>query len=394
MRRPLLLLLSASAIFALSAMNDRAAAQAPPARVRVATVVEEAVAPRRSVTAELRAPRTAEVASVEPGIVSEVFVREGESVSAGAVIARLTEVRLELDLATARASLAAAEAEVGERAAEERQAIRDLALVEESRAALAANERELLDAESRREIAAARLEASRRSVAVERARIESLEQRIADLAIRAPFDGVVVERFVEVGQWLPAGGGVARLVEVDRLEAWISVPQSVFERAAQRRAAAGSGGGASPFDRDAVSLRIDATGEIVELDTVRIVPDVSRRGRTFTAIGTLANADRLLLPGMSATAYVPLGEPQPWLTIPKDAVLFRGSGATVWVVRPGRDGVPSAVPMPIEAAFPLGDRWAIERGGLAVGDEVVVEGNERLMPMTPVAPVVDETPSP
>jgi membrane fusion protein (multidrug efflux system) len=370
-------------------------AQAPPARVRVATVLEETIAPRRSVTAELRSPRIADVASVEPGIVSEVLVREGDSVVAGDVVARLTDVRLELDLAIARASLAAAEAEIGERGAEERQAIRDLALVEESRAALAANQRELLDAESRREVAAARLEAARRGGAVERARIALLEQRIRDLSIAAPFDGVVVDRFVEVGQWLPPGGAVARIVEIDRLEAWISVPQSVFDRT--DRPASNGSTQEGPFDRGGVSLRIDATGEILDLDAVRIVPEVSRRGRTFTAIGTIANPGRRLLPGMSATAYVPLGEPRPWLLVPKDAMVFRDGGASVWTIRPGREGEPAAIPAPVEAAFPLGDRWAIRRGGVGAGEEVVVEGNERLMPMTPVAPIAangDESSSP
>jgi len=373
-------------------LPEAASAQAPPARVRVATVLEETIAPRRSVTAELRSPRIADVASVEPGIVVEVLVRDGEPIGAGEPIARLSDARLELELRIAEATLAAAEADVGERAAEERQAIRDLALVEESRAALAANERELLDAESVRDVAAARLEAARRSVAVERTRIAFLQRRLADLSIAAPFDGVVVERFVEVGQWLPPGGAVARLVEVDRLEAWISVPQSVLEREA--RDAAGNAMVSAPFDREGVSLRIDATGEVLELEAVRIVPQVSRRGRTFTAIGTIRNPGRRLLPGMSATAYVPLGEPRPWLVVPKDAVLFREGGATVWTVRPGREGAPSAVPAPVEMAFPLGDRWAIERGGVRAGDEVVVEGNERLMPMSPVAPVVDETPAP
>jgi multidrug efflux pump subunit AcrA (membrane-fusion protein) len=78
-------------------------------------------------------------------------------------------------------------------------------------------------------------------------------------------------------------------------------------------------------------------------------------------------------------------------------MVFRDGGASVWTIRPGREGEPAAIPAPVEAAFPLGDRWAIRRGGVGAGEEVVVEGNERLMPMTPVAPIAanrDESSSP
>ncbi|MGA1468481.1 MAG: efflux RND transporter periplasmic adaptor subunit, partial [Phycisphaerales bacterium] len=314
---------------------------------------------------------------LEAGIVVEVLAEEGVSVRAGEPLARLDAARLELDLLLAESELAAAQADVLEREAEERKSIRDLALVEESRAAGAANERELLDARSARDIAAARLERARRDVAVVEARIALLRRRLADMTVRAPFDGVVVSQLVEPGQWLPAGGAVGSMVELDRLEAWLSLPQSIVEAAARDAREA------PPADR--AILAIDATGETIELDSLRIVPEVERRGRTFTAIGIFANRARRLLPGMSASAYVPSGAKEPWLVVPKDAVLFRDTGPVVWALRPGPEGASVAMPVPVDLAFPLGDRWAIRPGALAPGDEVVVEGNERLMPMTPVA---------
>jgi RND family efflux transporter MFP subunit len=349
----------------------------PPTLVRVGQVTQETLAPRRKVTAELRSPRSSSPASLEAGIVVEVLAEEGVSVRAGEPLARLDAARLELDLLLAESELAAAQADVLEREAEERKSIRDLALVEESRAAGAANERELLDARSARDIAAARLERAKRDVAVVEARIALLRRRLADMTVRAPFDGVVVSQLVEPGQWLPAGGAVGSMVELDRLEAWLSLPQSIVEAAARDAREA------PPADR--AILAIDATGETIELDSLRIVPEVERRGRTFTAIGIFANRARRLLPGMSASAYVPSGAKEPWLVVPKDAVLFRDTGPVVWALRPGPEGASVAMPVPVDLAFPLGDRWAIRPGALAPGDEVVVEGNERLMPMTPVA---------
>lgn len=349
----------------------------PPSLVRVGQVSQETLAPRRKVTAELRAPRTSSPAGLESGLVLEVLFEEGSAVRAGEPLAKLDGSRLELDLRLSEAELAATRSDVLEREAEERKSIRDLALVEESRAAGAANERELLDARSARDIAAARLERAKRDVAVAEARMALLRRRLADMTVRAPFDGVVVSQLVEPGQWLPAGGAVGSIVELDRLEAWLSLPQSIVE--AQMRSGTGAAAGLAV-------LEIDATGETFEIESLRIVPEVERRGRTFIAIGTFANPERRLLPGMSASAYVPSGSREPWLVVPKDAVLVRDTGTVVWALRPGADGGSIAVPTPVDLAFPLGDRWAIRPGALRAGDQVVVEGNERLMPMAPVAP--------
>lgn len=374
--RPVALLAAGLATcFQLAIASAAEPAAPPPTLVRVGQVSQETLAPRRKVTAELRSPRASSPASLESGLVLEVLFEEGSAVRAGEPLAKLDASRLELDLLLAEAELAATRSDVLEREAEERKTIRDLALVEESLAAGAANERELLDARSARDIAAARLERARRDVAVEEARISVLRRRLADMTIRAPFDGVVVLQLVELGQWIPAGGAVGSIVELDRLEAWLSLPQSIVE--AQVREGALS---------DQVILEIDATGETIELASLRIVPEVERRGRSFIAIGRFVNPSRRLLPGMSASAYIASGAREPWLVVPKDAVTLRDTGPVVWALRPAAEGGSMAVPTPVDLAFPLGDRWAIRRGGLAPGDEVVVEGNERLMPMAPVAP--------
>ena len=72
--------------------------------------------------------------------------------------------------------------------------------------------------------------------------------------------------------------------------------------------------------------------------------------------------------------------------MPKDAILRGESGPFVYAVR---DGI--AVPVNVRIVFPSGADVAIEPGALAAGAKVVVEGNERLMPMSPVAPLAAGT---
>lgn len=381
--RPLGPLLAAAVLALLPAF---AAAQGPPpSPVRAAPVEEHLLRPRRTVSGELRSPRESRLASIEAGIVESVLVREGERIAAGMPIARLDAARMRLEKQVLEAEVHAAKGDLAEREAELRQAERDRRLVEESRLAGAANVREELDATSRLEVAQARLEQASRRLEVFESRLSLLSRRISDMEVRAPFDGVVAARSAESGQWLPAGGEVAVLVEVDRLEAWLAMPQSLAEAWAGREASAAASG--SDASDDTAIIRIDATGEEIPLREIRVVPVVDRRGRTFTAIAPLANDRGTLLPGMSLTAFVPAGPRQRVLTVPKNAVLLSDRGATVWVARPGPGGGSVALPVPVETAFPLGGSWAIRSGALSKGDLVVVEGNERLMPNAPVAVV-------
>ena len=81
---------------------------------------------------------------------------------------------------------------------------------------------------------------------------------------------------------------------------------------------------------------------------------------------------------------MPAGPAVPRVVIPKDAVVRGDAGPFVFVVRGG-----VAMPVGVRIAFPIGDRVALEPGSVEAGAQVVTEGNERLMPMTPVAPIAE-----
>jgi multidrug efflux pump subunit AcrA (membrane-fusion protein) len=115
---------------------------------------------------------------------------------------------------------------------------------------------------------------------------------------------------------------------------------------------------------------------------MRIVPDIDLRSRTFRAVLRIERSEELLAPGVSLTAYVPRGPASLRIVVPKDAVLRGDAGSFVYAVRGGL-----AVPVPVRIAFPAGDSVALEPGSIERGTPVVTEGNERLMPMTPVAAI-------
>ena len=125
----------------------------------------------------------------------------------------------------------------------------------------------------------------------------------------------------------------------------------------------------------------------------RIIPIVDRVGRHFTVIASLDNSAGTLAPGMSATAWIPTGVEREELTISVDAIQRNDTGAFVYVVRQMGEGPPKAVQASVDVLFPVGDRVAVRAPQIRPGDQVVVEGNERLHPMQSVAPVASGEPT-
>jgi RND family efflux transporter MFP subunit len=355
----------------------------PPTPVKVAAAREESLAPRRKVFGELRAQRRTTVAAEEAGIVRELLVGDGARVRAGAPIARLDGARLDLELRILEANAAVARANLVEHELGQARSARDLELLKRAAAEGGTNPRELADAESDLAVAAALVTQSQAAIAVIEQQAALLAERRRDLEIVAPFDGVVTKRHSEAGAWIAAGGPVVELVDSSHLEAWFDVPQEMFAVAQRLATAESQADGASELR----ALEIQATtGARVEATGIRVVPEIDAQTRTFHAIAVVREDPGNLAAGLALNAFVPQGPAAPYTLVPKDALVYQGVNTSVFVVRGG-----VAVPTPVRVAFPVGDDVALEAGAVATGDMVVVEGNERLIPGSAVAPIAAST---
>lgn len=366
---------SPAALALLLMLTSAAAAQngMPPTPVGVGEVTLERVQDQQMVTGDLRAVRRSRVASEEPGIVAEIPVLEGQLVAKGDVLAVLDRKRLELELAQIDADMEVARGVIAERQADFEMAKNDVEAIRTIFEQRAANPKELRDAESKLRWAQARVTQSERAVEAIAAQRDLLQKRLEDMTIVAPFEGIVVAKHVELGEWIAAGAPVVDLISTGAVEAWLSVPQSLYAGASDKSLG--------------VAVTIDATGETFTASEKRIIPQVEARARTFTLVAMLANEDHSLAPGMSVVGWVPKGSAADRLTVPSDAVLQNESGHFVFVVRESAEGPPVALPVRVRVLFPQGWRRVVESDQLKAGDKVVVEGNERLMPMSPLQPV-------
>ncbi|MDI9404930.1 MAG: hypothetical protein QM516_13760, partial [Limnohabitans sp.] len=129
-------------------------------------------------------------------------------------------------------------------------------------------------------------------------------------------------------------------------------------------------------------------GKTLTPRAVRIVPEIDPRARTFHAIAEIDNTDGALAAGLAVNAYVPQGAPREVAIVPKDALVYMGTATLVYGIRDGM-----AVAYGVDVLFPLGDRVAV-RGPIDNSDfqnPIIIEGNERLMPNMPVAPIAPAT---
>lgn len=342
----------------------------PPATVIVASVVKKPVQETRRVVGSLRAVERAEVAAQESGAVLEMKVDVGDSVSKGDVIALIDDRRLKASMLEAKANLTASEAAIEERKAESERASRDLEMKKRLLSQRAVAEREVLDAQESAVVSESRLKASRDQVEAMRSALELLNVRLSDAIIKAPFDGRIIQRHVDPGEWIAPGSPVVTLVSTGEIEAWMNVPERFIGQ----------------ISSSGENLRIvsDGSGESASVVQLRQVADIDPVTRLFPVVATLENEGGTLAPGLSVHAELPIGKARERLGVPVDSLIESYQGSSLMKVVSTGEGPPIAERIPVTTLFRRDDLVFVESEDLKPGDRVVVEGNERLFPGTPL----------
>jgi RND family efflux transporter MFP subunit len=343
----------------------------PPVNVVVNAAKMQRVEGLREVTGELRANKRSMIASEASGIVVELLTREGDAVAMGDALAHLNDERAQLRKRSADADVEADKALVAEREADLAKADRDLARLEALQQRSSASENEVEDARTAKLRAEARLQQARSELIASEADAALAQDELDDMIIRAPYAGSIASRQTEVGQWVREGEAVVELVALDRLEAWLDMP----ERYAGRFTTSGM----------LVNIRVNAFNELIEGRLLQVLPVLDPLSRIFTVRVEIDNANARFKPGMSVIGLAPTGEDVDVLTVHKDAILRDNAGAYLFY-----DAGSVAMAARVNELFPIGDRMAIKSAALQPGTMVVVEGNERLFPGAPLITSVRE----
>ncbi|TWT34301.1 efflux RND transporter periplasmic adaptor subunit [Blastopirellula retiformator] len=374
MKRSTFPLLALAAIL----LANSAWAQMPPVAVHAVSVELRQVQPHHRFTGSLRAVARGSVAALEDGRVLEVTVREGAAVKNGDVIARVDSRRLEAQQGELQAMLQTAQALVSQRQAELRQTKLDLERSHSLVGRNAISQQQHEHNETEVAVAEARLATDQRRISEIERQIELMQVRLDDTTVRAPYDAQVIDRLAQPGEWIKAGEPFVTLVSTGEIEAWLEIPEryaGVLSQYAQTPA-----------------VKIVGSDKHYVAKSSKRVNEVHPRTRTFQFVVMLDDEEGELSPGMSVDAWLPIGPSQEDLTVPKDAVVRAGGAVYVCKAVAGEQGT-TAVRQPIQVKFETGDWVVVSAVGLTPGDKVIVEGNERLLPNTPIAVTEVKPPS-
>src|SRR6185437_11447959 len=197
--------------------------------------------------------------------------------------------------------------------------------------------------------------------------IAKTEAIISQKLVRAPFDGVLGVRHVEVGQFLTAGTQIVSLTDLSTLYANFTVTE---KDSGQLKVG------------QVVRVVVDAyPGRTFDGKITTIEPQISTDTRNIHVQATLANPDHILKPGMFVTTTVVLPDKPAVVTVPETAVDYTLYGDSVFLLteKKADDGKTSltAVRTFVRAGDRLDGRAEIV-SGLKPGDRVVAVGQLKL----------------
>ena len=308
---------------------------AAPAFVSVAPVRSERVSQKLEALGNARANESVDISSKTSNVVTAVRFRDGERVRRGQVL-------VQLDDAQARADVGAAEA----------------ALAESER--LYNRSRELMSTEALSKAQFDQLEATLKA---NRARLSAANARFEDTVIRAPFSGRVGLRRVSVGTLISPGDVITTLDDTSVIKLDFSVPENFLASL-----------------REGLAVRATApafpgrtfAGKVASIDS-----RVDQNTRSVTVRALLANEDGALRSGMFLNVSLANDEREA-LTIPEEALTPEAERQFVFVVAAGKAE---------RREVRIGGRrpGSVEvLAGLAAGEQVIVEGTQKVRDGVPV----------
>jgi RND family efflux transporter MFP subunit len=298
------------------------------------------------------------------GYVEDVLVDRGSQVTKGQVLVKLSAPEL---LAQVTEGESKAEAADAQRAEAEAQLASGQSTYERLKAASATDGavagNELIQTEKAVDAANALVRSRESAARAARAAVKALTEMQQYLEVRAPFAGVITERFVHPGALVgPSGGDAAtgallRLEQVTRLRLVVAVPEADY---------AGIVRGAR------VPFRVSAhAGETFTGTVARLSQTLDPKTRTMAVELDVANPASALAPGMYPEVAWPVQRPTPSLLVPSSSVVT--TTERTFVIRVAKDRA----------------EWVTVRRGAIVGNQVEVVGTLRAGDMV-VAQGTDE----
>jgi multidrug efflux system membrane fusion protein len=326
----------------------------PPMNVSVAEAKSEVVPNLLTAVGELAAVHQVNVTTDVPGRVTEILFTPGARVASGTPLVQLFDAPDQGDLANFKAQATVARLQL-DRA------------------------KQLADRQFGPQSTVDQAQATYDQALAGIAKTEAI---ISQKLVRAPFEGDLGVRHIEVGQYLTAGTAIVSLTDLSELYANFTVPE---KDSGQLKVG------------QVVRLSVDAyPGRTFEGKITTIEPQVATDTRNIRVQATIANPDRVLKPGMFVSTTVVLPDKPPVVTVSETAVDYTLYGDSVFLINEKKtdDGKTNltVVRTFVQTGNRVNGRAEILKG-LKPGDRVVAVGQLKLQSGAAVAISTDPPPS-
>ncbi|WP_185233192.1 efflux RND transporter periplasmic adaptor subunit [Teredinibacter franksiae] len=319
----------------------------PPPTVISATQVEQQQWEQvLNTVGTLEAVQGVVVTADNPGRVTDILFTAGTEVKAG-------DVLIHQDTSSEKAQLRAAEASV----------------------ALAKANLDRVSALFKKKVSSrSELDASEARHKEAVAQADNIRTSIDKKTVKAPFDGRLGIRLVNVGSDLSTGSAIVSLQEVDPIYVNFSLPQRDLPKLAAGLK---------------VRLSSDAVpGRVFDGDISTINPEIDPATRSVKVQATLSNEDLSLLPGMYAKVEIVLPQAEPVLVVPVTSVSYATYGDSVFIVEEEKNEESGETSQVVRQKFVrLGETrgdFVTIKAGVEEGETVVSTGVFKLRNNAPV----------
>ena len=330
----------------------------PPQSVKLDDVISRLTSETYQIVGRVVALQSGVLSARISGTVNRVSISVGERVSKGSVIATLAAGRLITERKRAVALLKRQNAVLRVQRTALKNAKREFSRMKSLLRSAAFSRARFEDLEGLVSEKTAQVLEKDAQVAEASAAIERIDIDIRDATIRAPFEGIIVQKHVEVGTHVYTGAPIVTLINDRRLEIEIDVPSARIITLTPNTSA---------------TVILD-DGSRVPAVVRAIIPreDLRTRTRPVRLQPKIKSTKKQLADNQAILVELPLTAGRPVLTVSKDAVIRRANGNVVYVV----NGTTASM-RNVSVGRGIGDHFQI-LSGLKAGEKVVVRGNERL----------------
>ncbi len=193
--------------------------------------------------------------------------------------------------------------------------------------------------------------------------LKELEIQKEKKSIQAPYSGIVVEKSIDLGEWVNAGTTVAKIVDTSKAEITFNVPLNII----------------NGLNKDKI-YDISVGDEVLKSKLIAAIPSGDKLTRTFP-VKFKADLDKVFVfDGQEAKISLSKNGKIDGLILPRDAVIKRFGQNVVFVI----DEKMTAQMIPVKIIGFVDNKIAIEAQGLVAGMDIVYKGNERVFPNSPV----------